>query len=303
MAKKQMNNRAQQPPKIVLQVNGGIGKSVVATAVCKAIKRQYPESKLIVLTGYPEVFAPNPNVDMSLGFNHLQYFYAQHIEQQDTLLLLHDPYLEADYIYKRGHLIEVWCKLCGVAYNGEHPELYLTAKERSQYGALFSSPKPIMVLQTNGGISPQGDQYSWPRDMPIGVAQQLVNELQQHYAIAHIRRHDQLALQGVYPVQAEFRALAVLISMSEKRLFIDSFAQHTAAALGLPSVVCWIANSPEQLGYTLHNNILANAPTLKPELRNAVFSKYSIPGDVTEFPYRSEEEIFDVNKILEAVLG
>jgi hypothetical protein len=110
-----------------------------------------------------------------------------------------------------------------------------------------------------------------------------------------------LALQGVYPVQADFRALAVLISMSSKRLFIDSFAQHTAAALGLPSVVCWIANKPSQFGYDMHHNIFANAPTLKPELRNSVFSRYNITGQVTEFPYNSEEEIFDAGNIIEAL--
>ncbi len=287
--------------KIVFQVNGGIGKSIAATAVCSAIKKQYPDSELIVISGYPDVFAPNPNVAMSLGLNNLNYFYPQHIEGRETLLLLHDPYHAADFIYQRGHLIEVWCNLCGVPYNGELPELYLTGKEKTQYAPLFASPKPLLVMQTNGGISPQGDKYSWPRDLPINTAQQVVNAMMQEYNVVHIRRQDQLALQGVYPVQADFRALAVLISMSAKRLFIDSFAQHTAAALGMPSVVCWIANVPSQFGYNMHTNLIANQPTLRPELRHSVFSKYNITGQVTEFPYRSEDEIFTAERIIEAL--
>lgn len=287
--------------KLVLQVSGGIGKSIVATAVCAAIKKHYPDGELIVISGYPDVFAPNPHVSMSLSFNNLNYFYPQHIKDRDTRLFLHDPYHDEDFVYQRGHLIENWCRMCGVPYNGELPQLFLTAKEKSQYAPMFASDKPILAMQTNGGISPQGDKYSWPRDLPIATAQQVVNALNQEYNIVHIRRQDQLALQGVYPVQADFRALAVLISMSSKRLFIDSFAQHTAAALGMPSVVCWIANKPSQFGYDMHHNIVANAPTLKPELRNSVFSRYNITGQVTEFPYNSEEEIFDAGRIIEAL--
>jgi hypothetical protein len=99
----------------------------------------------------------------------------------------------------------------------------------------------------------------------------------------------------------DFRALAVLISMSAKRLFIDSFAQHAAAALGLPSVVCWIGNTPTQFGYDIHTNIIANPPTTRPELRHSVFSRYNISGQPTEFPYNNEDEIFDADKIIEAL--
>jgi hypothetical protein len=48
--------------KIIFQVDGGIGKSVAATAVCKAIKAQYPNDELIVVTGYPQVFICNPGI-------------------------------------------------------------------------------------------------------------------------------------------------------------------------------------------------------------------------------------------------
>jgi hypothetical protein len=45
--------------------------------------------------------------------------------------------------------------------------------------------------------------------------------------------------------------------LSQKRLLIDSFAQHACAALMLPSVVCWIGTSPDKLGYNIHKNIRA----------------------------------------------
>ena len=68
---------------LIFSVNGGIGKSITATAVCKAIKKKYPESKLIVVSGYDEVFLNNPNVHRSFNFNSLSYFYEEFIENKE----------------------------------------------------------------------------------------------------------------------------------------------------------------------------------------------------------------------------
>lgn len=289
--------------KIIFQIDGGIGKSVAATAVCKAIKKQYPKDELIVITGYPEVFLCNPNVDKVLNFNNLNYFYQDNVEGQNIKACLHNPYLETDFITLNGHLIKVWCEMFGIKYNGELPELFINNREQTFFGNQFSSQKPIMVIQTNGGAPNQPNKYSWTRDIPINTAQQVVNYFARDYQVVHIRRDDQLQLQNVTPLQMDFRAIAVLISMSSKGLFMDSFAQHTAAALNKSSVVCWIGNVPSQFGYELHTNIVANPPTLKPELRHSVFSKYNISGQPTEFPYNSEAEIFNADRVIEALLN
>lgn len=48
---------------------------------------------------------------------------------------------------------------------------------------------------------------------------------------------------------------------SRKRLLIDSFSQYASAALGLQSVVCWIGNNPNVLGYNTNINIM---PSIEP---------------------------------------
>ncbi len=290
--------------KIIFQIDGGIGKSIAATAVCKAIKVQYPKDQLIVITGYPEVFLCNPNVDKVFNFNNLNYFYQDNIEGQKVKMLLHNPYLQTEFISLDGHLIKVWCEMFGVKYNGEQPELFINNREQNFYGNQFgNSQKPIMVLQTNGGAPNQPNKYSWTRDLPTSTAQRIVYAFASDFNIIHIRREDQIALQGTTPMQADFRALAVLISMSAKGLYIDSFAQHAAAALNKPGVVCWVGNIPSQFGYDLHTNIIANPPTIRPELRHSVFSKYNISGQPTEFPYNNEGEIFNADQIIEALFN
>jgi len=99
---------------IVFQIDGGIGKSIAATAVCKAIKTQYPDDKLLVITGYPEVFTCNPYVEKVFNFSNLNYFYQDYVQGQNVRTFLHNPYQDTRFINLYGHLIEVWCHMFGV---------------------------------------------------------------------------------------------------------------------------------------------------------------------------------------------
>lgn len=288
--------------KIIFQIDGGIGKSIVATAVCKAIKAQYPKDELIVITGYPEVFLCNPNMK-AFAFNELRYFYEQYVADGNIKLMIQNPYLETDFVKGGKHLIQVWCEMNGIKYNGELPDLILNNREETFYTNMFGqAQKPIMVIQINGGGKEQPNKYSWVRDIPVSTAQKVVDAFKDEYTILHIRREDQLPLKDTIPIQTDFRALAVLINNSAKRLFMDSFTQHAAAALGKPSVVCMIDEyTAAHFGYEMHSTIIANPPTIKPELRYSVFSKYNISGTPTEFPYNNEAEIYDADAIIAAL--
>jgi hypothetical protein len=287
--------------RIIFNIEGGIGKSIMATAVCKAIKKTHPNKELIVLTAYPEVFTCNPDVDKCFNHGQLSYFYKDYIEDGMSLMMMHNPYLETSYIYRENHLIKTWCEMFDIPYHKEQPEIYLTQREIDFYSRQFTSDKPIFVLQTNGGASNQEIKYSWARDIPVSVAQEVVNFYHKDYNILHIRRGDQIQLQNTVHVEANWRALFGLINISSKRLFMDSFCQHTAQALGLDSTVCWIANSPIQFGYENNKNILAKPETRIPELKNSFINKYNIAGDITEFPYNNESEIFDIDEIIDSL--
>lgn len=285
---------------IIFQINGGIGKCVMATAVCQAIKTQYPDSKLIVVSGYADVFLNNPYVDKSFNFGGFSYFYQDYIENQDFKVLAHDPYLTTEHIKQDEHLVETWCRLFDIKYNGEQPKIYLTDREIKFYENKFTSDKPVFLLQSNGG-SPSDLKYSWARDLPYSTTVKVLDAFRQDYNIVHIKREDQLSFEGTYPVTDNFRSICVLISKSTKRLFMDSFAQHVAASMDLPSTVCWIANKPEVFGYDIHSNIVSNPFTVKPELRNAYLAKFNISGDLLEFPYNNEDEMFNVDQIIDSI--
>jgi hypothetical protein len=69
----------------------------------------------------------------------------------------------------------------------------------------------------------------------------------------------------------------------------------------MSSTVCWVANKPEVFGYSIHDNIVSNPFTVKPELRNSFLQQFNIAGDLLEFPYNTEDEIFDVDQIIESI--
>lgn len=157
-----------------------------------------------------------------------------------------------------------------------------------------------MILQTNGGG--QTDiKYSWARDMPRNVVLSVIEHFRNQYDIFHIRRDDQFSYEFTIPIQESFKGIASLILRSEKRVLIDSFCQHTAAALNKKSTVLWIANSPKVFGYSMHDNICANPENGQPDLKFSQLSKYNIIGAPNEFPYRSEVDIFDVESIITSV--
>lgn len=283
---------------IIFQVSGGIGKSILSTAVCKAIKKKYPNDKLIVVTGYPDVFTNSKDVDMAFAFGQEAYFYSKYIENQDVLIMALEPYMVTEHIKCEEHLIESWCKLFNVPYDGEQPEVCINERERNFYKEKYRSDKPIFLLQTNGGAEQQGLKYSWARDIPRHVVEAVINEFQGQYNFVHIKREDQLGFENTFAVTDNFKGISVLIEMSEKRLFMDSFAQHTAAALNKPSTVLWIANTPKVFGYEIHQNILANPFTAKGDLKNSYLSKFNISGALEEFPYNNEQEIFNIEDVL-----
>lgn len=285
---------------IIFQINGGIGKCIMATAVCSAIKKKYPESNLIVVSGYPDVFLNNKDVHRSYVFNGLSYFYEEYIDGKEFLIFANDPYLTTGHVKQNEHLIKTWCEMYDLEYNGEQPKIELTTREALFFQNKFRSEKPIMLLQTNGGSQTEHN-YSWARDIPTSTVIKIIEHFKNDYTIVHIKREDQIVFNDTIPVSDSFRALCVLLLLSSKRLLIDSFVQHAAAAFNLPSTVCWITNKPEVFGYDMHTNILANEFTNKPELRHSYISKFNIAGDLLEFPYNNEDEIFDIDKIIKSL--
>jgi len=286
---------------VIFLIDGGLGKSIMATAILKVIKKEYKKANIIVITGYPDVFIGNPNVNKVLHQQQAVGLYKSYIENKDTKVFITDPYSTSDFITESNHLLKIWCDIYGLKYNGELPELFLSKGEKEYFAPFYKLDKPIMAIQPNGGAVGQPLKYSWTRDLPASVVNEVVSQFKNDYAILHIKRDDQLVYENTIGALDNWRSIAIMLTMSVKRLLIDSSSMHVATALNLPSVVGWIGTNPFVFGYDIHTNIMANKPTKEVNIESNSFTKHLLYEDLATLPYNEFTEIFDTQRIINSL--
>lgn len=283
---------------VIFQIDGGIGKNVVATSVVRSISEKYSDRKIVIVTAHPDVWICNPRIYRVLQFGQISYFYEDFVEGKDSIIFIQDPYKQEDYIYNRKHLAEIWCDLCKVEFRSSKPELYFTNLEFEYLSSLLNKSNPIFLIQPFGGASNQKHKYSWARDIPTSIAQDIVNQMSKEYRVIQIRREDQIGLNNCEYLSMNPRYLALSILLSDRRLFIDSYMQHAAAAMDKSSTVLWICNSPNVLGYNIHTNISSNFE--KGSIRNSIYDPFDIIGDPISLA-TIPSQLFDTNQIIESL--
>jgi len=283
---------------LVFHIQGGLGKHIAATSLLKDLSIKYSDRKIILVVGYPEIFLNNPYVYRVYVHNSTPYFYNDYIKDKDTIVFMHEPYYQSGHILKQKHLIENWCDLLDLKYTRQIPEIYVNYSQR-KFTNMWVRPKPIMIIQTNGGPLDAPNAYSWTRDIPYEVSLDLVNNFSQLYHIIQICTPNSEKLPNVEVVDyklTNLELIALLIN-SEKRVLIDSALQHAAAAFNLPSTILWIGTSPKVFGYNMHANIEAKLPTEHSKLIDSYLFDYSFEGKHYECPFIIGTDIFDRGKV------
>ncbi len=285
--------------KIVLQIEGGIGKNIVATAVLRAISLKYPDHQILIVTAHPDVWRCNPRVWRIVEFGKSEHFYQDHIENQDTTIFTQDPYRHNDYIQNKQHIVPIWCELCGVEPDGIKPELYFTKLENDFVENILKQydDRPIFLINPFGGSPQQEHKYSWMRDIPPQTAQEVVDHYSKTHRVIQIRRPDQIELSGVESLSLGIRELCLSLLHTDKRLLIDSFLQHASASFDLNSTVLWIGNSPDVLGYNTNTNHVTENLQVG-DVYQSFYEKFDILGNPIQLA-TNPADLFDTNKIID----
>lgn len=255
---------------IVFVVEGGIGKVITSTAVVKRIKEEYPDKKLIVLSGCPELFKYDPNVHEAIRFDNPSGFYDRYIQDKESYIFKIEPYVDNEYVNHDKHLIDVWCNAIGIERKGAVPQLHFLKNElelaKSMYKEITEGGKKKLVLfQWIGGIVPPDQKEitlldckmkMHRRSIPQVVAQQVVNKLiAKKYAVGNISHENFPQMNGAKRVFFNLRGTLALTHYAEGFIGIDSFMHHAAVAVGLKGVVVWGGTNPAKLGYEQHRNL------------------------------------------------
>jgi len=288
---------------VIFHIDGGLGKHIMGTALLKVIRKHHPKDTIHVVCAYPDVFKHNPSVDHVHQNGQHGPFYKNYIQgkEQDCKLYYADPYTHSDFILEQDHLLNIWAKQWGMQYEGETPQIYLTQSEIDYFAPFYQTEKPILAIQPNGGPQNQGFNYSWTRDIPEPTVLRIVEEFKSTHSIVHIKRDDQKKYPDTLHALDGFRSIAILLQLADKRLLIDSFTQHLAAAFQLPSTVCWVTTKPEVFGYEMHDNIKANNFTLPVDFPNNLYQPFALSQDISTCPFQKLEDIFDDQAIIKSL--
>ena len=293
----------------IFQIQGGLGKHIAATAVAQVIKKAHPDRELIVVCAWPELWASLPFVYRVFPLGNTQYFYEEYVDGKDSLIFGNEPYFTTPHINKTHRLVESWCSLYGLTYQGEQPVLKINPEQkkaiRNFYEPKFEG-KPFMLLHTNGGLFTNERPFCWSRDMPLEVATKVANHFKKSHFIMQVKRpaSPSIEVDGVFvrSEQLSNTELVGLVELTDKRLLIDSSLQHAAAAFGLPSTVLWNATSSVIFGHPLHDNIQAKDKPKK-SLPGSYLFDYQFDANENEFPYEEDDltDLYNVDQIIDSL--
>lgn len=282
----------------IFHIEGGIGKNILATSVVSSLKKSDPERKIILVTAWPQVWFNNPNIDQVYPLGYLANFHKNFIYKKDVKIYRHEPYHSQSYILGSQHLIQTWCDLIGVTWDGTSPKLYFSPLELEYLKLkMFQNvEKPIFILHTNGG-TPAQRPYSWYRDLPFQNSLDVVEYFKKDYHIYQIGYENQDLIEGCHRLTLDTREIIGSVLFSEKRLLIDSFSQHASVALGKKSVVCWVGNKPQVLGYSTNVNLKPNVEPVYDTYHSSYLDDFDISGNPVQCPYDTVK-LFDSNEII-----
>jgi hypothetical protein len=289
---------------VVFQLQGGLGKSICATAVAQAIKNNYPDRELVVVCSWPELWSSLPFVHRVYPLGNAPYFYEEFIDGRDTIICANEPYFTTSHVNKTLPLVESWCNLYGIKYNNEQPVIRINPEQRRAIKNFYEplmNDKPLLVIHGNGGLYTNEKPYCWSRDMPYDVALKAAQHFKKSHFVMQITRPKSPKLPECFVrnEQLSNTELVGLLELSSKRLLIDSSLQHAAAAFKLPSTVLWNATSSVIFGHKLHDNIQAKEKPRK-SLPNSYLFDYQFDGNEGEYPYEEgdEKNLYNLDQII-----
>ena len=239
---------------VIFIIDGGIGKNIMSTIPIRGLKKKYPDKKLIIVSGWPDVFKYNPNVHLAYNFNNLPHFYDNYVLCGKSLILKTEPYYHRDYVSKKRHLCDVWCEQLDVEFDKNLPQLFFSKDElQESFSFVSSKHKPCMLMQIHGG--PNMVKQPFSRMISLDLAKAVADRMSNTHHILLAAYKEQPSWQGVEKISYPLRASMSLVPFMDKLFLIDSMFQHAAAACNKQSVVLWPGTSPEILGYNVHVNL------------------------------------------------
>jgi heptosyltransferase III len=228
------------------------GDIVACEPICRALKKQYPNSKIywIVKKSFRELVEFNPNIDEIIeeynvfysillnNKNNFDSFHNCHLSDLRSYgksriylqnnLALSQNILTNNY-FNFGNILEVFAKVGGVPVLKDAPQIYFSKKINNKIDNLLL-PKKYIVIHCHSNFS--------PKDWKINYWKKLVNDLLKEfdYDIIEVGLESYLGISDLHyhNLCGKFTILetAEIIKRADYFIGIDSGPAHLANAVG-----------------------------------------------------------------------
>ena len=295
----------------IITVEGGLGKSVMLTAILPELKKKYDE--LYVISPYYDVFKACSFVTDAFPFGQ-GTLYQELVLDPDTDVLWKEPYSNQKFIKKECHLFEAWAEEFGIKLEKKgmdyvpnvdilseaFPEIKEIAdKKISELGKYIivqfsGGQSPLgLVRDANGNLPPYNAQVE-PIKRNYQKAQKLVDLLHKEYPdhkILHFGLPNEPTYNGAEKIEVPYLTYILLANSADKIVCTDSSLQHIATGHCRDITVIWGETRPEHFGYSCNKNICAK----KVLNSQPYFKPLGVSPSIVNFPEPEE--------ILKAVEG
>ncbi len=254
-----------------VMINGGTGKSIMATAMMPLLAKKYDE--VYVCSPYVDVFKACSYVTEAIPVGQPNT-YRDLLLDDDVELLCTEPYQNGKFIKKQCHLFEAWADEWKIELEQDpmdmHPILDkwddLDGAVKQYQEAKRGWGDKFILVQFTGGQSPLVDpnQMGQYNEQIEGIkrnyhkGQELINAIHAKYpdyVIVHYGLPNEPTYQYTVKMPLPYLAYRKACEDASAVITIDSSLQHLASGVNDKTIVIWGETAPEHFGYNSHHNL------------------------------------------------
>lgn len=212
---------------IMVVRDGALGDVILTTPVVRALREKYPNAEISVVTGFPDVYKRNPNV---------QYIGRKMLKQRDR----YDLFFDLNSAYEsdpQTHIVEAYAKVCGVrdlvrsCHEAILPDVYPDAVD-VEWAELALDGGPWVAIHPGPTAWPG---RNWPHERFLEVAAFLAERGARVVLVGGADAYH-LPCDLDFRGKTSFHRLAALMAKADLFVGIDSAPMHLAVAARRPVV-------------------------------------------------------------------
>lgn len=299
--------------KCLINVEGGLGKNVMLTAILKEFKAQKGYDEIYVISPYHDVFKACSAV--TEAFPPMQgTLYQELVLDENCDVYWKEPYSNQRFIKKQCHLFEAWAEEFGFElYHPGNEYAPLLDKIASEFPAVKNAADRYLeewnhnfcIVQFNGGQSPLGpmkDQNGNPVpyiDTQEAIkrnyfkGEQIVKLLKDKHGedctIVHFALPNEPTIEGTIKIEVPYLTYHLLAAEAKEIICTDSSLQHLSTGQNDHITVIWGETRPEHFGYARNRNVCAknvlnSQPYFKPLGISPSIVRMPEPEEIVIYP-------------------